>query len=103
LPCQVGKLVIAVEVQLVGGPTSVRLPPCQQALLNAGVPGGREQRREPVEPGEHFVRYASRRDAARPAYERRYPERTFPVRVLFVSERRVAAVRPRVHVRAVIS
>src|SRR5262245_46469526 len=94
---QVGKLIVAVEMHLVGAPAG--LPALQQALLHAGIAGRREQGREPVEAREYLVRHAARADAARPAHECRHAERPFPVRV---AERRIAAVRPRVHVRPVV-
>ncbi len=48
------------------------------------------------------VRDAAGLDMRRPAHEHRDAERAFPVRVLLAAERRHCAVRPRVHVWAVV-
>src|SRR4029453_366631 len=94
-------LVVAVEMHLVGAPSA--LPPTKQSILDAGVARGGKQGWEPINAREYLVRDAACPNVARPPHERWHAEGAFPVRYLLVAERGVAAVRPRVHVRAIVS
>ena len=86
---QVGKLVVAVEMHVVGAPSG--LPSSKQSILDAGVARGGEQGWEPINSREYLVRDAACPDVARPAHECWHAEGAFPVRHLLVAERRVAA------------
>ena len=73
-----------------------------QLLDDVRLAGHGEEGREPVVVLHDLVRDLARLDLARPAHHHRNAERAFPVGVLLAAERRHGAVRPGVHVRAVV-
>ena len=78
-------LVIAVEMHLVG-PVADLLA-LEQLVGDAGVAGGGEQGRKPVEPGEDAVLDLAGRHLARPAQDGRHAEAAFECRALAAGER----------------
>src|SRR5262245_8345069 len=100
LAFEIGEDVETVEMVLVGH--IAELPALQQAIRHVSIAGRRQQRREPIERGDDLVGYLAGLDMARPADRYRHAESAFPVAVLFVAERRHAAIGPRVHMRPVV-
>ena len=84
--------VVAVEMDLVG-PVADLLAG-QQLLLDAGLAGGGEQRRQHVLVGGDVVDDGARLDHARPADQRRHAVAALPVGVLLAAEHGGAAVGP---------
>ena len=97
---QVRQQVVAVDVDLVGHVAGLvaRL----QLLDDVRLAGGGEERRQPVMVLDDLVGDRARLDLAGPADHLRDPERAFPVGGLLAAERGRGAVRPGVHVRAVV-
>ena len=97
---EVGQQVVAVDVDLEGlvADRVARL----QLLDDVGLARGGEERRQPVVVLDDLVRDRRRRGSCRASGSARHAERALPVRVLLAAERRHPAVRPDVHVRAVV-
>ena len=100
LPRQVGDEVVAVQMDLVDHVAD--LVALEQLLLHVGVARDREQGRQPVVRRDDIVGYRAGFDVPGPPDHRRHAVGAFPVRVLLAAERRHRAVRPAVHVRAVV-
>ena len=73
-----------------------------QLLDDVRLPGHGEEGREPVVVLDDLVRDLARLDLTRPAHDHRNAERALPVGVFLAAERRHRAVRPGVHMRAVV-
>ena len=93
-------LVVAVEVDLVG--VAVGLVALLALADDVRLAGDGAERGNPVVVAHELVGDRAGLDVARPADEARHAEGAFPVGVLLRAERRHRAVRPGVHVRAVV-
>jgi hypothetical protein len=85
---------------LVGAPD--RLIALLQFLHDVQIARHRQESREPVVVLDDLVRDLARRDLARLTHHQRHAKRAFPIGVLLAAERRHGAVRPGVHVRAIV-
>ncbi len=98
---QIGKLVVAVDVDLVDLAADVHA--LEEFVLHIGISGRSDERREPVVTADDLVGDRTGLDVARPADHAWNTERAFPVGGFLVAERRDAAVGPTVFVRTVVS
>ena len=76
--------------------------PLSSFSLTSGSPAAARNVWQPVVPADDLVGHRPGLDLARPADHARHPERALPVGVLLAAERGHGAVRPGVHVRAVV-
>src|SRR5215469_6514847 len=91
-PSQVRKLIISIEMYLVG--PIADLPTGKQPVLDAGIAGRGQQGWEPVVPRKDVIRHGSWLDVTWPAHHRRHAESALPISVFFASEWRHSCIWP---------
>src|SRR5215468_182869 len=94
------RLVVAIQVHLVSG--SAELRALLEIVDDVGVARRGHEGGQPIEPRDDAVLDPARGNTARPADDARHPEAPFEPRALAACERRLASVRPRKVLGAVV-